>query len=203
MPGVTLTKWRTIWERRFPEVALEIVEVPVHDQQRVLADRVVDLCFVRLPVDRDGLHVIPLYDEVPVVWVAKDHPLALFDEVTSADLADENVIETVDRQTIDLVTQEEAVLRVPMSVARSQSRRDLVYRPVTDAQPTTVALAWRIDNPHASIDEFIGVVRGRTENSSRTAQARAARQPPAKKPKGTAAPKAGPRAGRGKRRGRR
>lgn len=204
MPGVTLTKWRTIWEQRFPEVALEVLEVPVDDQQRVLADSAVDLCFVRLPVDRDGLHVIPLYDEVPVVWVAKDHPLALFDEVSNADLADENIIETVDRRTIELVTQEEAVLRVPMSVARSHSRRDLVYRPVTDAPHTTVALAWRIDNPHASIDEFIGVVRGRTENSSRTAQARAARHPPATK-KTTRPPttKADRRTVRGKRRGRR
>lgn len=205
VPGVTLTKWRTIWQQRFPKVPLDVVEVSADDPQQVLDDRAVDLCFVRLPVVAEGFHVIRLYDEVPVAWVAKDHPLALFDEVSHADLADENVIEAVDRQTIELAAQEDAVLLVPMSIARSHSRRDLVYRPVIDAPHTTVALAWRVDNPHESIDEFIGVVRGRTENSSRTAQARAGRQPPAKKPKlkRTAAPKADRPTVRGKRRGRR
>lgn len=173
------------------------------DQRRVLESRDVDLCFVRLPVDADGLHVIRLYDEVPVVWVAKDHPLALFEEVSSVDLVGENVMGNADRHTIDLASQEEAVLRVPLSIARSQSRRDLVFRPITDAPTTTVALSWRVDNPHKWIDEFIGVVRGRTENSSRTAQARRTGPGSAKKPKPAVALKADRRTARGKRRGRR
>jgi hypothetical protein len=69
---------------------------------------------------------------------------------------------------------------VPQSVARSHSRRDLVYRPVTDAEPTTIALAWLVDNPNELIEEFIGIVRGRTANSSRTAATRPAA--PEKKP---------------------
>lgn len=172
VPGVTLTKWRTIWKQRFPRIALDVVEVAVADQRRVLDAGEVDMCFVRLPIDTDGLHVIRLYDEVPVVWVSKDHPLAVFDEVTSLDLAGENVLEDADQAGIELVVNEQAVMRVPMSIARTNARRDLVYRPVTDAPSTTVALAWRTDNEHESIDEFIGVVRGRTANSSRTAQER-------------------------------
>ena len=66
-----------------------------------------------------------------------------------------------------------AVLVVPMSVARGASRRDLTYRPVVDADPSPVALAWRTDEENPLIEEFIGVVRGRTPNSSRTARARA------------------------------
>ena len=61
----------------------------------------------------------------------------------------------------------------PPSIARSQSRLDFVYRLLTDAPHTTVGLAWLVDNPHELIEEFIGIVRGRTANSSRTAQARA------------------------------
>ena len=178
VPGVTLTKWRTIWRERFSRVPLDVAEVSVADQRRVLDAGDVDMCFVRLPVDTDGLHVIRLYDEVPVVLVSKDHPLAAFDEVTGADLAGESVLENADAASVDLVLQEQAVLRVPMSIARTISRRDLVYRAVTDAPSTTVALAWRIDNQHASIDEFIGVVRGRTANSSRTAQDRTTGQRP-------------------------
>lgn len=69
------------------------------------------------------------------------------------------------------------MLRVPMSIARTHSRRDLVYRPVTDAPSTTVGLAWLKENDSPSIGEFVGIVRGRTENSSRTVQERSARTP--------------------------
>lgn len=172
VPGVTLTKWRTIWRDRFPRTVLEIVEVEQPDQRRTLVADEVDVCFVRLPVDQDGLHVIRLYEEVPVAWVSKDHVVAAVDEVTLADLTDDDVFTDPTPFHIDLASIGEAVLHVPQSIARSQSRRDLVYRPITDAPSTTVALAWLKDNPNELIDEFIGVVRGRTENSSRTAQAR-------------------------------
>lgn len=171
--GVTLTKWRTIWGERFPRAPLDIVEVEQADQRRALVADEVDMCFVRLPIDDDGLHLIRLYEEVPVAWVSKDHAVAAAAEVTLADLADESVLTEVTPFHIDLVAVGEAVLHVPQSIARSQSRRDFVYRPIVDAPETAVALAWLRDNPHPLIEEFIGVVRGRTVNSSRTAQARA------------------------------
>jgi DNA-binding transcriptional LysR family regulator len=170
---VTLTKWRTIWTDRFPRSRLEVVEVEQAQQRQALVADEVDVCFVRLPIDEDGMHLIRLYEEVPVAWVSKDHVLAAVDEVTLADLAEDDVYTDATPFHLDLVSTGEAVLHVPQSIARSQSRRDFVYRPITDAPSTTVALAWLKDNPHELIDEFIGVVRGRTENSSRTAQARA------------------------------
>jgi hypothetical protein len=171
--GVTVTKWRGIWAERFPRVRLEVIDVDEQDQRRVLTDGQVELCFVRLPIDDDGLHLIRLYDELPVAWVSKDHLAAAADEVSLADLADETVLTVVTPHTIDLVSIGEAVLHVPQSIARAESRRDFVYRPITDAPHTTVGLAWLVDNPHELIEEFIGIVRGRTANSSRTAQARA------------------------------
>ena len=173
VPGVTVTKWRGIWAERFPRVRLEVIDVDEQDQRRVLTDGQVELCFVRLPIDDDGLHLIRLYDELPVAWVSKDHLAAAADEVSLADLADETVLTVVTPHTIDLVSIGEAVLHVPQSIARAESRRDFIYRPITDAPPTTVGLAWLVDNPHELIEEFIGIVRGRTANSSRTAQARA------------------------------
>lgn len=175
VPGVTLTKWRTRWDERLA-ARLDVVEVTEADQRRVLVDDAVDLCFVRLPIDREGLHAIPLYDEVTVAWVSKDHPVAAYGEVTLADLADETLLTDLDAVAIDRVNAG-AVLLVPMSVARSASRRDLVHRPVTDAEPTSISLAWRTDNEHPLIDEFIGIVRGRTANSSRTQAERAASTP--------------------------
>ena len=173
VPGVTVTKWRGIWADRFRGVRLDVTDVDQPDQRQVLTSGQVELCFVRLPIDDDGLHLIRLYDELPVAWVSKDHVVGAADEVSLADLADETVLSVVTPHTIDLVSIGEAVLHVPQSIARAESRRDFIYRPITDAPPTTVGLAWLVDNPHELIEEFIGIVRGRTANSSRTAQARA------------------------------
>lgn len=186
VPGVTLTKWRTIWQERFPRIPLEVQEVPQAEQRAVLDAGQADLCFARLPLDTDELHLIRLYDEVPVAWAAKDHAVAAVEEVSLDDLADEDRLTEVTPHAIDLTALGEAVLLVPMSVARSQSRRDLIYRPIRDAEPTTVGMAWKVDNPNELIAEFIGIVRGRTANSSRTARERGEVTP--KKPAKTAKP---------------
>ncbi len=188
---MTLTKWTTIWRERYRSVPLEVVEVAQAEQRRVLDAGDVDLCFVRQPIEVDGLHLIPLYEEAPVVWVSKEHPIAAFDAVTLADLAEETVLTEADASGINQVAIQIAVLQVPMSIARTHSRRDLTYRPVTDADPTRIGLAWLVENPHPLIDEFIGVVRGRTAQSSRTQQERARVAKPVK-----AAPKG--RSGRGR-----
>lgn len=184
---MTLTKWRRIWGERYPRNTLEVVEVGEPEQRAVLDDDRVDVCFVRLPVDRTGLHVIPLYEEVAVVIARKDHPISLFDTVTSQDLVDEAVIEPDHPDAIDLVAGGAGVLLVPQSIARTHSRRDLVHRPVSDAEPTTIGLAWPVDHPAELVDDFIGVVRGRTVNSSRSRAAesatRPAPEPTAKKPR--------------------
>ena len=83
MPGVTLTKWTSIWAERFPRTPLSVLEVTQAEQRTALDDGRVDVCFVRLPIDSGGLHVIPLYEEAPVVWVSKEHPIAAFDAVTA------------------------------------------------------------------------------------------------------------------------
>jgi hypothetical protein len=62
---------------------------------------------------------------------------------------------------------------VPQSIARLHARRDLTYRPITDAPTTDIALAWVADDraldplERAAVQDFIGIVRGRTARSSR------------------------------------
>ncbi|MGO4956152.1 LysR substrate-binding domain-containing protein [Luteococcus sp. Sow4_B9] len=171
--GVILHKWQRTWEERFA-APLSITEVADDEQLVGLRDDSLDMCFVRLPIDRDGLHAIPLYEEQMVAWVSKEHLFAAADELTMADLADEETVLTeLDAIALDRVLVG-AVLVVPMSIARGASRRDLVYRPITDAEPSPVALAWRIDDENPLLDEFVGVVRGRSANSSRTQKERAA-----------------------------
>ena len=166
--GVTLTKWRRIWAERYPRHRLEVVEIGQAAVQSALDQGRLDMCFARLPLDRERLQVIPLYSEVPVVVVRKDHPIAAYDEISLTDLADESAIDADDPHAVDLVAGGAGVLLVPQSIARSHSRRDLVYRPISDGTPTQVGLAWLGSNPSEVIEEFIGVVRGRTVNSSRS-----------------------------------
>jgi hypothetical protein len=73
---------------------------------------------------------------------------------------------------------------VPMSVARLHHRKDLTHRPVTDAPPTQIGLAWLVDNEDDRFERFIGVVRGRRATSSRGDQASEPAPKKAKKPTG-------------------
>lgn len=199
VPGVTLTKWRRVWAERFPRLGLEILDVDEADQWTALDQEQVDMCFVRLPLSDARLHVIPLYEEVAVVVVRRDHPASLYDEVSLADLEDENVLDGFTAaEAIDLVAGGAGVVVVPHSIARSFSRRDLVYRPVSGAPPTQIALAWLRENPHEMIEEFIGIVRGRTLNSSRTARPAAAPPPEPPRPSVRAKRPPGRRSGRGR-----
>lgn len=184
VPGVTTTKWERIWRERF-RVPLTVELVSEADQLAVLHSDTVDMCFVRLPINREGLHAIPLYEEQMVAWTSKEHVFAAVDEVTSADLAEEETVLTeLDAIAIDRVLAG-AVLVVPMSIARSASRKDLVHRPIVDADPSPIALAWRIDDDNPLLDEFIGVVRGRSANSSRTqAERKASGSKPPTTPRG-------------------
>ncbi|WP_327152005.1 LysR family transcriptional regulator [Nocardia sp. NBC_01329] len=172
VPGVTVAKWERIWGRRFPDTPLELVAVAQADQESALREGRVDMCFVRLPIDRDDMNAIPLYRELPVVVAPKDHEISLYDEVGMADLAEERLQDTADidavKDAIELVAAGIGVAIVPHSIARLHHRRDLVYRTVTDTDDTEIALAWPPAQNTDSVEEFIGVVRGRSEHSSRS-----------------------------------
>ncbi|WP_378732462.1 LysR family transcriptional regulator [Nocardia brasiliensis] len=188
VPGVTVSKWTRIWGERFPDTPLEVVGVPMGEQEAALREGRVDLCFVRLPIDRDGMSAIPLYREVPVVVVPKDHPISVFDQVSMADLADERMQDASDLDAvagaIELVAAGVGVAVVPHSIARLHARRDLVYRTVTDTADTEIALAWPTGRTSDLVEDFVGVVRGRSERSSRSPTARAKSPEPQKKSAG-------------------
>ena len=91
--GATPDKWTRIWRERHPRRPLELVPVEQEDQEAGLRDGLADMCLVRLPIDRDGLHCIPLYDEVAVVPVVPvEHVTTVVDEVTTDDLAEEQLV---------------------------------------------------------------------------------------------------------------
>jgi DNA-binding transcriptional LysR family regulator len=166
VPGVNPGKWTKAWSER-RRTPIEVTPIEVTDQRAVLTDGRADVAFVRLPIDRDDLSVIRLYEEVTVVVVPIEHPISLYDSVTLADLEGETVRHEPLDDAIDLVVAGVGILVVPFSLARQHTRKDLAVRPVTDAPTTEVAVAWLSDATTADIDEFIGIVRGRGPNSSR------------------------------------
>ncbi|MEV4148887.1 LysR substrate-binding domain-containing protein [Amycolatopsis sp. NPDC049691] len=194
VPGATPAKWVRTWGERQPDVPLELVPVAPADAAELLRARGADAALLRSPIDRDGLHAIPLYTETTVVVVPKDHLIAAADEVSTADLADDVVLHPMEdtlewaelpgrpavsrpettADAIELVAAGVGVLVVPQSVARLHHRRDLTYRTVTDAPQSSVALSWLEEETTELMETFIGIVRGRTVNSTRGRQ-----QPPA------------------------
>jgi DNA-binding transcriptional LysR family regulator len=189
VPGVTPDKWVRMWAERRPHVPLELVTATTDEAVELIRTGAVDAALVRLPIDRTGLHTIPLYTETTVAVAPKQHVLTATEEATVADLADEIVLRPQDdtlpwagdrpgraaafappttAEAIELVAAGVGLLVVPLSLARLHHRRDLTHRPLSDAPGSGVGLAWPDAENSELMEEFIGIVRGRTVNSSRT-----------------------------------
>jgi DNA-binding transcriptional LysR family regulator len=171
-PGVTLTKWTRLWEERRPDAALAFLPVSEETQSAVLVDGSAQVSFVRLPLDADEegrLSVIRLYSEVVVAILPEDHPLADEDSVTLADLDGLTLHDSRGslRDAVELVAAGVGALVVPHALARQHNRKDVVLRDVTDAEETWIAVAWLAEEETPDIEEFVGIVRGRSANSSR------------------------------------
>ncbi|KQO62382.1 LysR family transcriptional regulator substrate-binding protein [Curtobacterium sp. Leaf261] len=171
VPGVSPAKWVRVWRERLQDADL-VLRAIGHDDVSAALDGDVDMCFARLPVAPD-LTAIPLWTETPVAAVPKDSDLARNDTLTTADLAgltrlgEDLVPEDVDA-LLDLVESGVGYAVLPHSLFRAASRKELVGRPLVDVTGTRVALVWRAhDGESELIEEFIGIVRGRSVNSSR------------------------------------
>jgi DNA-binding transcriptional LysR family regulator len=208
VPGVTPSKWARVWNERLPETPLDLFLVDAAGGEPAVLSGEADAGLVRLPVDKTDLHAIPLYTETTVVVMPKDHRLTEAAEVPVAELAEELVLHPQDdvlgweaqppgqaakerpettKDALELVAAGIGVVLVPQSLARLHHRRDLTYRPVPEgeAPQSQIALAWRQDRGSELIEEMIGIVRGRTVNSSRGSTATAAaNQAPKQKPSG-------------------
>ncbi|OII01865.1 hypothetical protein BIU89_03490 [Curtobacterium sp. MCBA15_005] len=169
VPGVSPAKWARVWRERFPSVELRLRPIGADDVDDTLAGEA-DMVFARMPVSEQH-NAIPLWTETAVVAMPKDSPLAELAEVDLAD-AEVHVIDAgpvpadIDG-SLDLVEANVGVVVLPQSLFRAASRKDLVGRPLMNAEGTRIALVWRDEDATETTEEFIGVVRGRTANSSR------------------------------------
>ena len=147
-----------------------------------------ELPVVILPVD----HVLTVLDEVPVEELAEEFLLQpasdipAYEEVSRAwrESAGRIVPEGLtDKATLELVAAGVGLYIVPMSIARFYHRKDLTYRPVAGLDLYPVHLVWprapkgepRSEELEALLQDFIGIVRGRTATSERGSETRQAR----------------------------
>jgi DNA-binding transcriptional LysR family regulator len=188
IPGATAGRWIDAWRERMPQTTLELHPIAVATQRAELLGGDLDAALIRLPIDAAGLHVIPLYDEIPVVVASAESHLTAADELDLDDLAGELVIVPQDdvlglvvpgaaaasfappddtEQAIATVAAGVGIVIIPMSLARLHRRKDTEYRPLRDGPTSAVALAWPADRTTPAVEAFVGIVRGRTPNSSR------------------------------------
>lgn len=105
------------------------------------------------------------------VWVPADDVLFAAHPVPGVVPADPdgNPLDRVPT-TADVVATVAAnvgVAVLPMSLARLHRRKDVSYRPLVDGPTAPVGLVWPTDRTTDLVEELIGIVRGRTVNSSR------------------------------------
>lgn len=188
IPGATPGRWVDTWQERMPRTRLELVPISVADQTDALRRGEIDIAILRLPIDADGLHVIPLYEERPVVVCARDSHLTAVDELAASDLDGEVLLVALDdvlgfttsgvvaprfappettEDAVAVIASGVGVAVMPMSLARLHARKDVDVRPLVDGPTSRVALAWDADRTDPLIDTFVGIVRGRSARSSR------------------------------------
>jgi DNA-binding transcriptional LysR family regulator len=171
MPGILPTETVRALRERFPDLRIEVVRTSWDDQVEMVLDGRIDASFVRFPIKRRGLTVIPLYTEPRVVVLPATHPLAARETVTIADLAlldllqdPEAVPEWRDasaalratgrpagsqssrartvEEKLEMVAGEHGFVILPESTAQFYTRPDVTHRPIHDLTPSQVALVF-------------------------------------------------------------
>ena len=167
--GVTVGKWTRAFEERFPRV--ELVVRPSDDPLAALAAAEADMVFARDAEPDDDRHLIPLYTEDVVVVMHHEHLLTLEETLHLADLAGEpRVTGEPSEALMRSVAAGDGIALLPASVAKALRRKDVTAMRVEDAPQSRIGLTWPRDGQHPLVDDFIGIVRGRSAHSSRNPQ---------------------------------
>ncbi|QGU04134.1 type 2 periplasmic-binding domain-containing protein [Corynebacterium comes] len=186
--GTEPGKWFTRFRDRTAHGRL--LTTDSEDPLAELLDARADLALARLPDPRvtGDYHVVELYRESPGIALPKDSELTLLDRVSSADIEGEIVnwrtpadglidIPAV-REGLQVVAANVGVVIAPRPLIRVLSRKQIEHRDfVGDVPATHIALVWRKTDDSGGIQDFVGIAKGRTPNSSRqVAPKRSARE---------------------------
>ena len=185
MPGLIVTDPARVLRQAHPGLTVEVLRTSAENQTAVLHDGRADVSYVRLPVDRHGLQLQPLFREPRVVAFPADHRLAGKSAVSITDLADEHLLQHPDavpewrdiatelrsrrrtapprfshtvEEKLEHVATERGIAILPSSTATYYQRPDIAYVPVSDIPPSEVALAYSSTRRSPLIAEFLRIV---------------------------------------------
>ncbi|WP_165164402.1 LysR family transcriptional regulator substrate-binding protein [Corynebacterium qintianiae] len=191
------------WFRRYTEATDHGLDTRDADDPIALLEAgECHVALARLPDPRvsDDYHVVVLYEEAAGVAVSKD---SVYAEVGERVLVDDLAGEPVNSRYVDgasisrlrpalqLVAANVGVAYAPKPLLKALSKKQVTVLDV-EGEASPIALVWRKNDDGDAIQDFVGVAKGRTVRSSRSAV------PSAKPSKKRPVPKQG--RGRGRRR---
>ena len=184
VPGVMPGKWFRRWEDRRHKPALSQYPVRADSWREALTNGEIKACFVRLNWEdqdpsveelRQDFRAVALYEELQVAVLDKDHILTVAETLTTDELMAESEPQKKPaadeaEMAVELTAAGVGPVVLPMSVARLHHRKDVTYRELMDAPTIPVVLVWPqdlSDEDEAAVQQFVGIVRGRSANSGR------------------------------------
>lgn len=178
--GTEPGKWFTRFRDRTAHGRL--VTIDSEDPLAELLDARADLALARLPDPRvtEELHVVELYREIPGIALPRDSELTLLERLSPADIegeiinwstpADGLIDIAAVRAGLQVVAANVGVVIAPRPLIKVLSRKQIEHRDFIGEVPgTRIALVWRRADDSGAIQDFVGIAKGRTPNSSRQA----------------------------------
>ncbi|MCQ8771017.1 LysR family transcriptional regulator [Streptomyces telluris] len=162
-PGLHVSEAIRAFTASRPEVGIDVFPLRWWEQDAPLRDGRAHVGYLRHPFDDSGLRTVPIGHETKVVCLPVTHPLAGRRTLTSADLDGEPTLGVRTRRTssveekFELIASGQGIAFVPVSVAGSYSRPDLVYLPVTDALPVETCLAAPESSCSGPVRDFLDI----------------------------------------------
>ena len=162
-PGLRVSEAVRAFTATHPDVDIELLHLHWWEQDAPLRDGRAHVGYLRRPFDDTGLRVLPVGSEAKVACLPAIHPLARRRALTRADLDGEPILDAHARRTssveekFELIAAGHGIALVPRSVAQSYSRRDLVYRPVTDAAPVETCVVVTRDRRERRVLDFVAI----------------------------------------------
>ncbi|MFK8906666.1 LysR family transcriptional regulator [Streptomyces sp. YS-3] len=146
-----------------PDIEIDVLPLPWQERDAPLRDGRAHVAYLRGPFDDTGLRTVPIGHETKVACLPTAHPLAGRPALTSADLDREPILDVKSRRTasldekFELIASGQGIALLPVSIARSYSRPDLVYLPVTDAVPVPTCLAVPESDRSHPVADFLDI----------------------------------------------
>jgi DNA-binding transcriptional LysR family regulator len=182
MPGLIVTGPARELGRAHPGLTVEVLRTGTDTQTAVLLDGRADVSYVRLPADRHGLQLHPLFREPQVAMLPADHRLAGKKTLSIADLADDHLLQHPDavpqwrdvatelrsrrrsapprvihtvEEKLELVAAGRGFVILPASTAAYYQRPDICHTEISDIPPSEVCLAYSSARRSPLIAEFV------------------------------------------------